>query len=78
MFFGVDCFLEIISDIRISCLWKQSSDNCSKNKKKTQFVIFDEVRSTPLLPELTSLFSGALFVLFWLSVFVLPSTESFC
>lgn len=44
MFFGVDCFLEII---RISCLWKQSSD-------KTQFVIFDnEVLSTPLLPELT-------------------------
>lgn len=31
MFFGVDCFLEII---RVSCLWKQSSDNCSKNKKK--------------------------------------------
>ena len=55
MFFGVDCFLEIISDIRISCLWKQSSDNCSKKKKKkTQFVIFDnEVLSTPLLPELT-------------------------
>jgi len=53
MFFGVDCFLEIISHIRVSCLWKQSSDNCSKIKKTTQFLIFDdEVLSTPLLPEL--------------------------